>query len=203
MESIKELEYLDKILLYLRDYAFNTESKIEDIYKHITGNEYDHSVPKNSLKYNIDLNTEPVTVKSLGTYYYHQRKLLDALRYLIHEEKLIYSLDGLHVSLTFKGLVKCDFGFVYEYRKEEKDRVMTHDNQKASTLLSKKQKSWFNWSVGIAIGGFLLSIVTLTIQLYNKVQLENRLLQQTHKGKTKQVHSSGTKVRSTSPASSR
>ncbi|WP_430405581.1 hypothetical protein [Fluviicola sp.] len=186
---MEELQYLDEILLYLKT-TFNSESSFNDMYKHISGNTWDSSVLPSVVDGTLDLSTGVIHLDdSKGTFYWQQRKFIIALRYLIDVEGLVFVPAPLVLSLTYKGLIKSRIGFVDAFEKELEDRRLSHDNLKASTLLSKKQKTWFNWSIGITIIGATAGLLSLLIQLWKKGESQNKESQTLHNRKIEKVHS--------------
>lgn len=165
MESIKELEYLDRILLFIKNSA-DSEVSLTQICKEITGSPYNSNVSDKELS--IEISDTPNMILINGTKYELQNKLIEALVYLHKEELIRFVSNEIGYRLTFKGIVKSYFGFADQYKEKETYKNIQYQNLIATTNLAISQNKdviWAKWRSWIAIIISILTIVaTVTVE---------------------------------------
>lgn len=124
------LIYLDEILLFLRDSTFNRETTITDLYKAITGLDFEDNV--NPALFASELK-EDNTIKIHGTHYSHKEKLKDSLEFLRNEG--LIKAKGDKITISSKGLIKTYVGsFTDNYKEQIQDKDLQNqaliENQK-------------------------------------------------------------------------
>lgn len=141
----EHLEYLDDILLFLRDKPYAV-ARFDETQTYIFNKQHQKKTEENLR--------------------YMKVKFHEAMNYLVEigmlSKSQIANTEIPIYTLTFKGQIKTTFGFIAEYEKEKVDRELRHRQLMTSITLSQMQK-WTIWiSVCLALAAIGISLFSLS-----------------------------------------